>query len=413
MVTTPSNLTGNRTGLGAQGRRAEQAVRSATAPSKPREANPAAAARHTSANHKTASHRKAKQGGRRPSVPKRDTLFVTLQLAIMLRTGIDIATAIESLSRQSQNKVLRDALRDVHANVSSGISVADAMNRHVNIFGETYVAIVAAGEASGKLPEVLGQLAQLQRGELRLQNSLRALLGYPILLACVCVVVLAALILFVLPNFAQIFADSEVPLPLLTQILLGVAHELRARFWLWLPLIGAAVAGAMSAVRSPSGREFADRFLLQTRLLREVTRATVAGRMFRLLATMLESGVPLLEALALVKGSVGNVAVRHALSAVQNDVLSGRGMSSSLLSANVLPPSAAEMIGMAEQSGSLASVSRLVGEFFEEEAESRLRALVGLLEPLIVVCMGAVVALVVMSVMFPMFDMVNLAKQAG
>lgn len=349
----------------------------------------------------------------RRRVPKRDLLFVTMQLAIMSRTGVDLATALDSLARQSRSQVLRDVLSQVHADVSGGAAVAEALGRHAHVFGETYVAGVAAGEASGKLPDVLGQLAQLQRSELRLQNSLRTLLGYPALLAAVCVLVLASLVLFVLPNFAGIFAESEVPLPLLTKALLGFANELRSRFWVWLPVLGGLIAGAVAVSRSPFGRRFWDRFFLRARLLQDVTRAILAGRAFRLLATMLDSGVPLVEALGLVKSSVGNSVVREALAAVEQDVLNGRGMASSLMAADVMPPTAAEMIGMAERTGSLAVVSRLIGDYFEEEGESRLRALVGLLEPAIVVVMGAVVAVVVLSVMLPMFDLVTVAKQAG
>jgi len=396
---------GNQPAAGLPGR--------AATPARP---SPAVAKARTAGAPRVASGSRARPApaarwGR--GVARRDLLFVTMQLAIMTRTGIDVATALDSLATQSRSPVLRDVLRQVHDDVFGGLSFAEALGRHPGVFSQTYTAVVAAGEASGKLPEVLSQLAQLQRGELRLHGSIRTLLGYPALLAAVCLLVLASLVLFVLPNFAEIFADSEVPLPLLTKVLLAVANELRARYWLWLPILGGSIAAAVAASRLPAGRQFWDRLFLEARLLRDVTRSIVAGRAFRLLATMLDSGVPLLEALGLVTSSVGNSVVRKALATVQNDVLNGRGMASSLMAANVMPPSAAEMIGMAERTGSLALVSRLIGEYYEEEGESRLRALVGLLEPAIVVVMGAVVALVVLSVMLPMFDLVTIAQQAS
>ncbi len=356
---------------------------------------------------------RATEPRRRGRVPKRDLLFVTMQLAIMSRTGVDMANALESVAKQSRNRPLQEALSQVHEHVSSGVAISEAFSRHPHVFNNTYVAIIAAGEASGKLPEVLNQLAQLERSELRLMGSIRTLLAYPILLATVCLLVLASLVMFVLPNFAGIFVEAEVPLPLLTQILLGFANELRSRFWLWLPLLAGLIAGAVAVSRSPAGRAFWDRFFLHARLVRDVTRAIVAGRAFRLLATMLDSGVPLVEALGLVQSAIGNSLVQKALANVQDDVLNGRGMAASLMAADVMPETAPGMIGMGEHTGSLALVSRLIGDYFEEEGESRLRALVALLEPAIVVGMGAVVALVVLSVMLPMFDLVTLAQQAG
>jgi len=225
--------------------------------------------------------------------------------------------------------------------------------------------------------------------------------------------VLAAMVLFVLPNFAEIFADSEVPLPILTQILLAVAEELRGRFWLWGLLAGGAAAAAVSYLRSEAGRRWRDRGLLRVRMLADVSRALLTGRAFRLLATLLDSGVTLVEGLQLVGNCSRNSLVRDTFEAVRRDVLNGRGMASSLLAAEAVPGEAAEMVAMAERTGSLALVARLIGEYFEEEGESRLRALVGMLEPAIVVAMGAVVALVVLSVMLPMFDLVTLAQQSN
>ncbi len=346
-------------------------------------------------------------------VPKRNLLFSTLQLAIMTRAGIDFASALDTVARQCRCRPLQDALRQVHADVSSGVPVSESLARQSHVFGEMYVASAAAGEASGRLPEVLDQLAQLQRSEMRLQTTIRTLLGYPALLATVCAGVLAAMVLFVLPNFAEIFADSEVPLPILTQILLAVAEELRGRFWLWGLLAGGAAAAAVSYLRSEAGRRWRDRGLLRVRMLADVTRALLTGRAFRLLATLLDSGVTLVEGLQLVGNCSRNSLVRDTFEAVRRDVLNGRGMASSLLAAEAVPGEAAEMVAMAERTGSLALVARLIGEYFEEEGESRLRALVGMLEPAIVVAMGAVVALVVLSVMLPMFDLVTLAQQSN
>lgn len=361
-----------------------------------------------------ASPKTSPRRGRKPQkVNKRDLLSATMQMAIMARTGVDLDTALRSLAKQSRSPGLSQAFQQVHAEVSEGSSVSDALRRQSHVFGETYVASVAAGEASGKLADVLQQLTQLQRSELRLHNTLRTLLGYPLLLASVSSLVLAALVFFVLPQFAEIFADFDTPLPVMTQLLLAVSEELRHRYWLWgIVAIGVGFGG-YRYLKSESGRRRLDRFMINVRVLREVTRCLLVGRAFRLLGTMLDSGVPLIEGLAMVRSSVRNSLVKDAFTAIEDDVLNGRGMASSLLAADVVPDTAAEMVATAERTGSLAMVANLIGEHLEEEGESQLRTLVALLEPAIIIVMGVLVACVVLSVMLPMFDLATLAQSGA
>jgi type II secretory pathway component PulF len=361
-----------------------------------------------------ASPKTSPRRGRKPQkVNKRDLLSATMQMAIMARTGVDLDTALRSLAKQSRSPGLSQAFQQVHAEVSEGSSVSDALRRQSHVFGETYVASVAAGEASGKLADVLQQLTQLQRSELRLHNTLRTLLGYPLLLASVSSLVLAALVFFVLPQFAEIFADFETPLPVMTRLLLAVSEELRNRYWLWGVVAIGAGFGGYRYLKSESGRRRLDRLMINVRVLRDVTRCLLVGRAFRLLGTMLDSGVPLIEGLAMVRSSVRNSLVKDAFTAIEDDVLNGRGMASSLLAADVVPDTAAEMVATAERTGSLAMVANLIGEHLEEEGESQLRTLVALLEPAIIIVMGALVACVVLSVMLPMFDLATLAQSGA
>jgi type II secretory pathway component PulF len=350
---------------------------------------------------------------RRSKIPKRDLLTTTIQLAIMVRAGVDLASALESLARQSRSIALKDVLRQIHDDVTGGMSISEALGRQSYIFGETYVASVAAGEASGRLPEVLDQLAQLQRSEFRLRGTIRTLLGYPTLLASVSALVLAALVFFVLPQFAEIFEDFETPLPVITQVLLALSNELRARFWLWGIVFAVAVVGAVVFIKSDTGRRHWDRFILSVQILRDVTQSLVIGRTFRLLGTMLDSGVPLMDSLRLVRSSIRNSLVRETFMAVEDDVMNGRGIANSLSQAAVVPATAAEMVATAERTGSLGMVAQLIGEYFEEDGESRLRTLLAILEPAIIVVMGGIIAVVVLSIMLPMFDLATLAESGS
>ena len=343
-------------------------------------------------------------------VGKRDLMALTSQLAIMARSGVDLATALKDVSTQCQNPRLKKALQQIHEDVMSGRSITGALGNYEHIFGQSYVASVAAAEVAGRLPEVLSRLAALLRGELRMISTVRSLLAYPVLLASVSTVVVFALVFFVLPQFADVFMQLDLTLPMITKILVGMATEVRGRFWLWGPLgLGMAAATVCFSMSGAGGR-FLDRFLLNTVLVRNVTQALLIGRAFRLLGTMIESGVPLQTGLRLTRSSFKNSLLRGLFQTMEDDVVNGKGLSSSLFSCSFVPSAAAQMVATAERTGTLAAVTQQIGEHYEEEGENRLRELAGVLEPLMIIVMGVIVALVVMSVMLPIFDFATAAK---
>jgi type II secretory pathway component PulF len=347
---------------------------------------------------------------RRRRVSRKELMAFTSQLAIMTRAGIDVAGAIQSLARRCGNPALRAALDGVHENVMSGMAVSAALRNQGDVFGEAYVASIAAGEASGRLPEVLGRLAAMARAEVRLQSTRRALLAYPIVLVVVSVLVILGLMFFVLPEFANVFDQFGMPLPVITRILLGISFQLRWRWWLWAVVAAAAVLGFGVWRRSPAGRGFWDQMMLDAVLIRDVTRSVLTGRSFRLLGIMLESGVPLVEALRLTRSSIQNSRFRALFGRLEEEVLSGRPLAEALATAPFVPGGASEMIATAERTGTMAMVTQIVGEFYEEEGETRLRELATMIEPIIIVVMGIVVACVVLSVMLPMFDFASFAQ---
>ncbi|MEO8493607.1 MAG: type II secretion system F family protein [Planctomycetota bacterium] len=345
-----------------------------------------------------------------PQVTRAELVSMTSQLAIMTRAGVDMASALASLVRQCTSPALQAILEEVHASVLDGNSVSESLSRYGHVFDATYVASIAAGEASGRLPEVLGQLAELLRNDLRLQNSVRTMLAYPIMLASVSGVVVLALILFVLPKFAEIFADFDAPLPAITQFLVSMSAELRTRFWLWGPLVLSCLGGAYAFKQSPSGRLLWDRFSLHAPVISNVTRALLIGRVCRLLGIMIDSGVPLLDCLRLARSSVTNSLYIELFVELETDVMNGRGLATALLESEFVPGSAGEMVATAEKTGTLGTVTRLIGQHYEEEGETRLRGFVAFLEPVITIAMGILVAIIVMSVMLPLFDLSSVAK---
>jgi type II secretory pathway component PulF len=348
--------------------------------------------------------------GRRRRISRKELLTFTSQFAVMTQAGIDVGTALSTLAHQCANLNFRDALEKVHAEVMAGKPLSAALRLYPSLFGGPYVATVTAGEASGKLPLVLTRLSAMQRAELRFQATRRTLLAYPLVLTVVATLVILALMFFVLPQFADVFAQFEMPLPAVTQVLLFGSHVLQT-YWLVCLVVAAAVAiSTITAIKSERGRYTRDYLLLHLKYCRDVARATVVGRAFRLLGIMLDSGVPLLDGLRLTRSSIGNRLFCSLFDRLEADVLNGRGLTPALAQADFLPNGAAEMIMTGERTGTLAMVSQVMGEFYEEEGESRLRELATLIEPLIIIVMGVVVAFVVLSVMLPLFDFATIAQ---
>jgi type II secretory pathway component PulF len=344
------------------------------------------------------------------SLSRRDLLSVTTQLAIMTKSGVDLASAFLSLSQQCSNPTMRNILGQIHKDVTGGKSISDAMQAQAAIFGDAYVASVAAGEAAGKVPEVLGRLSQFQRTEMRVRGTVRALLAYPLILSSVSGLVVIGLVTFVLPKFVDIFGQFEVALPMITQVVVALSDVLRKNWYLWVPLILCAVVGLIVSRHVEGGRRKWDYAMLNLPILREITRAFYIGRTFRLMGLMIESGVPLLEGLRLTRNSVRNLLYRKLFDDLEESILNGRGLATSMISAGFVPAVAAEMVLTAERTGTLGMVTELMGEHYEEEGESKLRELATLLEPLIIVGMGVIVATIVLAVMLPMFDIATMAK---
>jgi type II secretory pathway component PulF len=215
---------------------------------------------------------------------------------------------------------------------------------------------------------------------------------------------------FVLPQFAGVFEQFEVPLPTLTQVLLAVATALRSHILIWMPLAVMLTVATIAATKTKSGRRYVDTAVLYVVVLKDISRAFNVGRTFRLLGLLIESGVPLLEGIRLTRKSVRNVLFRGLFDNMEEAILNGRTLSTAVIDAEFLPPAAREMMMTAERTGTLGSVTQMIGEHYEEEGEVRLEELAGILEPLIIIVMGTVVATVVLAVMLPMFDIATLTR---
>ena len=336
---------------------------------------------------------------------------MTSQLAIMTQSGVDISSALTSMSRQCKQPALKRVLETINEEIIGGRKFSEAIRTFPTVFNETYATTIGAGESSGKLSVVLAQLAKLQRNEIRLRSSVQKVLVYPIILIVVASSVLVGMIAFVLPQFAKVFEQFDTPLPFVTQMLIDFSVLLREHYLICGLVVAAAITGLVMLKASKPGLMLVDRFLLNAPVVKNITQSLYFGRICRLMGLMLDSGVPLLETLGLAKQSIGNHMYRRLFEQIEEDVLNGGSISRGLLESDFIPASAAEMVITGEQTGSLATVTQLVGEHYEEEGEAKLRDVVTLLEPAITVVMGSLVAIVVMAVLLPMFDIATFANK--
>jgi len=346
----------------------------------------------------------ASSRGRKRKVKKQDLMLLTSQLVIMARAGIDLCESLQNCAKNCRSPALKAVLTEMHEDVSAGQSFSSAIARQSQVFGESFAANVAAGEASGKVPEVLARMADLLRSEIKLRSTILGAITYPLVLFGVCLIVTAALLLFVLPNFSKVFDDLGVAPPASTAFLLWFSGEFRARFWLWLGIGAAAIVAVRSLLWTEATTRALEGQLLRLPRIGSVLQSLIAGRLFYMLGNMLQSGVPLVQALQLCRLGVRSVAFRGLLEQMTEEVLNGRGMGKVLHASPVVPAGVAQMIETAEHSGRLGSVMESVGEYYESDGQRQLQELAKMLEPMIIITMGVIVAFVVASIMLPILD---------
>lgn len=339
-----------------------------------------------------------------PRVSKSDLLMTTSQLYVMSHAGIDIAESIQSIAENCTHPGMKKILDQIYSDVATGLSVSVALEKHVKVFGESYVSAIAAAEASGTMTQALKRLGDMIRNEIRLRGTIGSALSYPLALCTISMGVVGAMFFFVLPQFGSVFENLGKTPPPFTTMLLGIAKVLKENLLIvGLTALG-IVGGAVYSFLAPATKRFWHSIAINTVPIRKATRPLLMGQMFRLLATMLQSRVPLLEAIRLCQRSVKNLYFRELFQKLEQEVQVGHGLSDTLAKTHFIPPSAAQMVRTAERSGKLGDILETVGQFYEEEGERQLHKLVKLLEPIIVVGMGVLVAGVVAAVIIPLLD---------
>jgi type IV pilus assembly protein PilC len=337
-------------------------------------------------------------------VKRRDLVVVLSQLSIMLQSGDDLAGAIQVIANQCTHSGLREILQSIHREVQEGSSLSGAMGKHTSVFDVGMVAVVSAGEHSGKLVDVLERLTSLLQKDQQLKSNVLSMLTYPAVLMLITASVVSSMFFFVLPQFAKVFKDMDRPVPPLTSLLLTIGTTLQT-YWVLIAAILVALIFAVAYCRHlPQWRYAIDYMILHTIGLRQASRPLLAGRIFRLMGMMIENGVPLLETVRLTQGATNNIYYRNMFQQMERDILEGKGIGPTVAAVSFFPIGAGHMLETGERSAKMAFVLQTIGEYFEREGEQKLRWFVKLLEPAMIITLGGLVGTVVMSIVLPMLD---------
>ncbi len=343
-------------------------------------------------------------------IKQADLVLFTSQLSIMCESGLDLAEAIHETATHCNHPKLKRVLEAIYYDVSNGVRVSVSLKRHENVFGGAYIGSIAAAESSGNVGEVLGRLTELMRNQMRLRSALISIFSYPAALCGIAMLVVAALIFFVLPQFGTVFERMNATAPPFTRFLLDASAFARENL-LWIGIFTATtIISVYQYAQTEHAKRLWDRMMLEVSIFGKASRALITGRIFRLLGTMLESGVPLLDALKLCRDSISNYYYRTLFDEMEEGVINGRGIGSTVTESPYLPSGVAQMVVTAERTGRLGPVISLVGEFYEEDGETQIRQVVKLLEPIIILIMGALVAGVVASVMLPLLNVSTMSR---
>jgi type IV pilus assembly protein PilC len=348
-------------------------------------------------------------------IKSKDLTVFSRQFATMINSGLSMLRALSVLEEQTENKKLAGILDQVRSDVEAGIALSDALEKHPKVFSPLYVNMVRAGEIGGILDEVLNRLAtQLEKDD-SIKRAVKSAMVYPVMIGTFALIVLTGMVLFLIPIFSGMYKQlANAKLPMLTRIMVNISDTMRTVPWNLI--VVAAIIGMVILIRrlkrTPQGTEVWDRFKLHVPMgIGEVIRKIAIARFSRTLGTLVSSGVPILQAIEITGKSAGNVVIEHAMSSVQVSVKEGQTISEPLQGVSVFPDMVVQMIAVGEETGSLDSMLQKVADFYEDEVNAAVKSLTSILEPIMMLGVGAIVGVVVISMYLPIFNMMNIVKQ--
>lgn len=337
-------------------------------------------------------------------VSVKDKAVFSRQFAAMVNAGVAMVRCLSILGEQCSNPRLKKALGQISLEVQQGMNLSDAMRRQPQCFDNLYVSMIQAGEVGGVLDEVLNRLAKVLEDMARLQNQIKGAMAYPIAVGILATVVFLGMTIFLIPIFANIFKGLGGELPELTLFMLGISEVLTS----WRAVIPVIVVISFVVAykwyyKTPMGRVTMDRFFLKMPIIGDLNEKSAVARFCRIFGTLTRSGVPILASLDIVRDTAGNQVISNAIEKSKQEVQQGGMLSMALQRERVFPPLAIQMISIGEETGEIDSMMMKVADFYEDEVEQAVKALTSVLEPIMMVFLAGMVAVILLSMYLPMF----------
>ena len=335
-----------------------------------------------------------------------DIAVFSRQIATMLASGVPMVQSFEILAGGQKNPRMKDMLDDVAANISGGSSLYESLGRHPIQFDELYRNLVRAGEGAGVLDTVLDTLATYKERIEALKGKIKKALFYPIGVMVIAILVSAVLLIFVIPQFEEVFKNFGADLPAFTQMYVNASRFMVSYWWLVLGVIIAAGVGFMTLFkRSEAVQHFVDRAMLKLPIIGQILHQSAIARFSRTLALTFKAGVPLVEALEITGGATGSIVYNEAVKRIASDVAVGYQLNMAMKQVNVFPHMVTQMTAIGEESGALDTMLFKVADFYEQEVNNAVDALASLLEPFIMVIIGTLVGSMVLAMYLPIFKL--------
>jgi type IV pilus assembly protein PilC len=353
--------------------------------------------------------------GRRKKVKAKELAVFTRQFSVMIDAGLPLVQCIDILGEQQNNAFFKDVLRQVRQNVEEGSTLFAALQKHPKVFDSLYTHMVEAGETGGVLDLILQRLATLIEKVVKLKRSIVSASIYPAAVITVAIGAIAIIMIVVIPQFQQIFLGLLGPgelLPLPTRIVMAISNFLAG--WGGLGLLIALIASGVGIsyyYKTPRGRWQIDSLLLKMPIIGGILRKIAVARFSRILSTLLSSGVPILQSLDITSKTAGNVIIEDAIQKVRAGVERGENFVDPLKATNVFPHMVGQMIGVGEQTGAMDAMLGKIADFYEEEVDTAIADLLGLMEPVLIAFLGVTIGSIVISMYLPLFTLIG--KLAG
>jgi len=340
-----------------------------------------------------------------PKVTGKDVVIFTRQLSTMIDAGLPLVQCLQILAKQQDNSTFRNALTEIQTDVESGTTLADSMRKHTNIFDNLYSNMIEAGELGGILDTILSRLANFKEKSMALQKKIKGAMTYPVICLAISLLILVVILVFVIPVFVEMFASLDSQLPAITQLVVDMSDFVKGNF-IYIGLgVMFCVYVFKKIYKTEKGRFRMDAFFLRAPIVGPLIRKVAVAKFTRTLSTMLQSGVPILEALQVVAKTSGNMVIERSVYRVSDAIAEGRPIAEPLEETGVFPNMVVQMINVGESVGALDTMLEKIADFYDDEVDQAVENLTAMIEPLMMVFLGGMIGGLVVAMYLPIFQM--------